>query len=72
VLGLYGGKDPGIPAPHIEAMSKALAAAGGASKIIAYDDTGHAFHADYRPSYNKADAEESWSQATNWLKQHGV
>jgi len=72
VLGLYGGKDPGIPAPQIEAMSKALAAAGGASKIIVYDDTGHAFHADYRPSYNKADAEESWSQATNWLKQHGV
>jgi carboxymethylenebutenolidase len=72
VLGLYGGKDPGIPAPQIEAMSQALAAVGGASKIIVYGDTGHAFHADYRPSYNKADAEESWKEATSWLKQHGV
>jgi carboxymethylenebutenolidase len=72
VLGLYGGKDAGITAPQIEAMSQKLAAAGGASKIIVYADTGHAFHADYRPSYNKADAEASWKEATNWLKDHGV
>jgi carboxymethylenebutenolidase len=72
VLGLYGGKDPGITAPQIEAMSEKLAAAGGASKIIVYPDTGHAFHADYRPSYNKALAEASWKEATAWLKDHGV
>jgi carboxymethylenebutenolidase len=72
VLGLYGGKDAGITAPQIAAMREKLAAAGGASKIIVYDDTGHAFHADYRPSYNKADAEASWKEATAWLKDHGV
>jgi carboxymethylenebutenolidase len=72
VLGLYGGKDAGIAAPQIEAMSQKLAAAGGASKIIVYADAGHAFHADYRPSYNKADAEASWKEATAWLKDHGV
>ena len=72
VLGLYGGKDAGITAPQIEAMSQKLAAAGGASKIIVYGDAGHAFHADYRPSYNRADAEASWMQATGWLKDHGV
>jgi carboxymethylenebutenolidase len=72
VLGLYGGLDKGITAPQVEAMQKKLAEAGGASKIIVYPDTGHAFFADYRPSYNKADAEESWKEATAWLKQHGV
>jgi carboxymethylenebutenolidase len=71
-LGLYGGQDHGITAPQIEAMQKKLVEAGGASKIIVYPDTGHAFHADYRPSYNKADAEASWKEATAWLEAHGV
>ena len=72
VLGLYGGQDKAIPKDQIEAMNAKLAAAGGASKIIVYDDAGHAFHADYRPSYNQADAEASWKEATAWLKGHGV
>ena len=71
-LGLYGGKDKSIPLGQIEAMRSKLAAAGGASKIIVYDDAGHAFYADYRPSYVKADAEASWKEATAWLKAHGV
>jgi len=72
VLGLYGGKDQGIPQTQVEAARKALAATGTDSKIIVYDDAGHAFHADYRPSYVKADAEASWKEATAWLKAHGV
>jgi carboxymethylenebutenolidase len=72
VLGLYGGKDGGITQPQVEAMNGKLAAAGGASKINVYADAGHAFHADYRPSYHKDDGEDSWKQATAWLKDHGV
>jgi carboxymethylenebutenolidase len=53
-------------------MQAKLAAAGGASKILVYEDAGHAFYADYRPSYVKADAEASWKEATAWLKSHGV
>ncbi len=71
-LGLYGGQDKGIPLDQIEAMRAKLAAAGGASRIIVYPDAGHAFYADYRPSYVKADAEASWQEATAWLKAHGV
>jgi carboxymethylenebutenolidase len=71
VLGLYGGMDKGITHDQIAAMQKKLADAGG-SKIIVYDDAGHAFYADYRPSYVKADAEASWKEATAWLKEHGV
>ena len=72
VLGLYGGQDRGIPREQIDAFEAKLAAAGGASKIIVFDDAGHAFFADYRPSYIKADAEASWRAATAWLKAHGV
>lgn len=72
VLGLYGGVDKAIPLPQIEAMQAKLAAAGGASRIVVYPDAGHAFFADYRPSYVKADAEASWIEATAWLKAHGV
>ncbi len=72
VLGLYGGQDKSISHDQIEAMRQKLAAAGGASRIIVYPDAGHAFHADYRPSYVKADAEASWKEATAWLKAHGV
>ena len=53
-------------------MKAKLAAAGGASKIIVYEDAGHAFFADYRPSYIRADAEASWSEAKRWLEAHGV
>ena len=72
VLGLYGGSDKAIPLPQIEAMQAKLAAAGGASKIVVYADAGHAFFADYRPSYVKPDAEASWKEATAWLKAHGL
>jgi carboxymethylenebutenolidase len=72
MLGLYGGVDKAITAAEIEAMQAKLAAAGGASRIIVYPDAGHAFFADYRPSYVKADAEASWKEATAWLKAHGV
>lgn len=72
VLGLYGGKDKAIPLDQIEAMKAKLAAAGGASKIIVYEDAGHAFFADYRPSYIRADAVASWSEAKRWLEADGV
>jgi carboxymethylenebutenolidase len=72
LLGLYGGKDSNIPLSQIQDMNAMLAAAGGESKIIVYPDAGHGFFADYRPSYNRADAQASWSEATRWLQRHGV
>ncbi|HEY1862821.1 MAG TPA: dienelactone hydrolase family protein [Roseiarcus sp.] len=71
VLGFYGGQDGFIPLAQIDEMKAKLAAASGA-KIIVYPDAGHGFFADYREDYSKADAEASWSEATHWLKAHGV
>jgi carboxymethylenebutenolidase len=72
VLGLYGGADQGIPPEAIQAMRERLKAAGDASVIHVYDDTPHAFHADYRPSYRKEAAEDGWRRLQAWLQQHGV
>ena len=73
VLGLYGGKDQGIPLDTVEKMRAALKAAGKAdSEIIVYPDAQHGFHADYRPSYGKQDAEDAWKKLLAHFKKHGA
>jgi carboxymethylenebutenolidase len=37
-----------------------------------YPDAPHGFHADYRPSYKQADAEDGWNRMIAWFKRHGV
>jgi carboxymethylenebutenolidase len=79
VLGLYGGQDDGIPLATVNQMKDALAQAGAkgnaaakASEFVVYPDAPHAFHADYRPSYRKAAAEDGFKRALAWFKDHGV
>ncbi|MBC7909467.1 MAG: dienelactone hydrolase family protein, partial [Pyrinomonadaceae bacterium] len=42
------------------------------SDIIVYPDADHGFHADYRPTYNKKDADDGWKKLQEWFKQHGA
>jgi carboxymethylenebutenolidase len=73
VLGLYGGKDTGITQEHVEAMRKAIAAAGKKAEIVVYPDVGHAFNSDFRPSaYNKEAAEDGWKRMLAFFKANGV
>lgn len=75
VLGLYGGLDTGIPLETVEAMEKALqqgSAAARASEIYLYDNAPHAFHADYRPSYRKEEAEDGWQRMLAWFRKNNV
>jgi carboxymethylenebutenolidase len=75
VLGLYGGLDTGIPLETVEAMEARLkqgSAAAKASEIVLYDNAPHAFHADYRPSYRKEDAEDGWKRMQEWFRKSGV
>ncbi len=59
VLGLYAGGDP--ISQSVPAMREALDVAHKTgTEIIVYPDAQHGFHADYRPSYNEADAEDGW------------
>ncbi|MBC7919447.1 MAG: dienelactone hydrolase family protein [Rhodoferax sp.] len=79
VLGLYGGQDGGIPLTTVNEMKDALAAAGAkgnkaaaASEFVVYPEAPHAFHADYRPSFRKAAAEDGFVRALAWFKAKGV
>lgn len=77
VLGLYGAKDSGIPVSHVDLMKKELgagnaSAAAKASEIVVYPDAGHAFHADYRPSFHKASADDAWPKMLAFFKKHGA
>ena len=70
VLGLYGGIDTGIPLELVEKMEVALKGGSKAarlSQIHVYDNAPHAFHADYRPSYRKEDAEDGWKRMLAWF-----
>ena len=72
MLGLYGGKDDGIPLDSIEKMKFELAKGTSLSEFVVYPNSGHAFHADYRPSYVEADAKDGWKRCLDWFKAHGV
>ncbi|WP_455815586.1 dienelactone hydrolase family protein [Pseudomonas graminis] len=72
VLGLYGGKDDSIPQDSVETMRQALRAANASAEIIVYPDAGHAFNADYRPSYHAESAQDGWQRMLAWFKQYGV
>ncbi len=75
VLGLYGGADSGIPVAEVARLQEVLKAGNKnaqASRFVLYPGVGHAFHADYRPSYHKEAAEDGWQQMLAWFKAHGV
>jgi carboxymethylenebutenolidase len=72
MLGLYGEKDDGIPLGTIEKMKLELAKGTSLSEFVTYPNSGHAFHADYRPSYVEADAKDGWKRCLEWFKAHGV
>lgn len=74
ILGLYAGKDEGIPLATVEQMREALRRAGKDRdcEIIVYPEAGHAFNADYRPSYHEPSAKAAWAEMLAWFKKHGV
>jgi carboxymethylenebutenolidase len=73
VLGLYGGKDQGIPQTDVEAMRAALRASGKVgSDLVVYPQASHGFHADYRPAYDAAAAQDGWTRMLAFFAANGV
>jgi carboxymethylenebutenolidase len=77
VLGLYGGKDDGIPLSTVDQMKEALAGAthnpaAQASRFEIYPEAPHAFHADYRGSYREGPAKDGWAKCLAWFADKGV
>ncbi len=67
LLGLYGGQDTGIPMEQVKQAEARAKAAGKTVEIVVYPEAGHAFHADYRPSYRPEAAQDGWKRALAWL-----
>jgi carboxymethylenebutenolidase len=77
VLGLYAGRDGGIPLQSVDAMRSALSQAGvsraaAASTIVVYPEAQHGFYADYRASYRPEDAIPAFARACEWFRANGV
>jgi carboxymethylenebutenolidase len=73
ILGNYGGKDLGIPIVDIVEMREALQKSGNVqSRVDVFEDAQHGFFADYRPSYNAADAKTAWAHTLSWFAANGV
>jgi carboxymethylenebutenolidase len=72
VIGLYGGKDTGIPVESVERMRTALKVVNDPSEINVYPNSQHGFNADYRPSYDKQASTDAWQKMLAWFKKYGV
>ena len=73
--GANGGDDAAIPMDSVDRMKASLVAgavASRASQFVVYPGAPHAFHADYRPTYRKAAAEDGWLRCLAWMRKHGV
>ena len=44
-------------------------AANAKAEIVVYPDAGHAFNADYRPSYHAESAKDGWQRMLAWFSQ---
>jgi carboxymethylenebutenolidase len=73
VLGLYAGKDQGIPQKDIDAMKEVLVRTRKTgSDLIVYPQAQHGFHADYRNTYDAEAAKDGWARMLDYFQRNGV
>jgi carboxymethylenebutenolidase len=66
-LGLYGENDKGPSPENAKKFIEMLKQHDPNVDVMIYPGAGHGFHADYRPSYNKAAADDAWKRCTAWF-----
>jgi carboxymethylenebutenolidase len=70
-LGLFGETDKNPPPEDARRFGDLLKQAGNPNvEIVVYPGAGHAFHADYRPSYNKEAANDGWKRCVAWFDKY--
>lgn len=73
VLGLYAGRDQGIPVADVELMNARLREfKKEGARIVVYPDAQHGFHADYRASYDLEAAQDGWRKMIDYFAENGV
>src|SRR5262249_34049648 len=66
-LGLYGETDQNPKPEDAKRMEELLKQQNKSADIVIYPGAGHGFHADYRPSYHAAAAQDAWKRCTDFF-----
>ena len=70
LLGLFG-EDDSSPSPEqVAQIEQELNRLGKAYEFHTYPNAGHAFFADYRPSYRQEAAVDGWQRVFAWFDRH--
>jgi carboxymethylenebutenolidase len=69
-LGLFGETDKNPPPEDAKKFGELLKQHNKNVEIVVYPGAGHAFHADYRPSYKAEAAKDGWTRCVAWFKKH--
>ena len=70
LFGVFGEEDQNPPVALEAELKKRAQAAGKDVTTKIYKNAGHAFLADYRPSYREAAAQELWGDAQSFFGKH--
>jgi carboxymethylenebutenolidase len=70
LLAVFGAEDNNPSPADAEALSRALAHADAPHHVRVFDDAGHAFLADYRPSYRALPAHLLWEEIVSFFRTH--
>jgi carboxymethylenebutenolidase len=71
LLGLFGETDSNPKPEDAKKFVELVKQAGNQNvDIVVYPGAGHAFHADYRPSYKPDAAADGWKRCTEWFKKY--
>ena len=72
VLRRYAGIDAFVRPAVIDQMRAGHVKSRNGSEIVIFPDVNHGFHADYRPTHDKAAATYAQKLTTDWLRERGV
>lgn len=68
---MIGGAEDTEPAPELlERLALRLKDAPAPHRLSLYEDAGHAFFADYRPTYRPEPAARLWAEIQEFLERH--
>ena len=70
LLALFGEEDPNPSPEHAARLQEELDKHGKTYDLVMYRNAGHAFFADYRPSYRAAPAQDMWHRTLQFYGQH--
>jgi carboxymethylenebutenolidase len=70
LLAVFGAEDTNPSPADADTLRRALDAAGPSSAVRVFDGAGHAFFADYRPSYRPDAAYQLWAEIVSFFRTH--